>query len=404
MKRRGDGRTASRPAPQRLQQLDLLRGVAILLVLGSHMYRLAGSSNLPLPLRIWQQCGWCGVDLFFVLSGFLVSGLLFSEYQRHGTLRVGRFLIRRGLKIYPSFYVFMSVTVLGLVLPAIAPHTFSRIGLLRELLFIQNYGTRIWPHTWSLAVEEHFYLSVALLLWLCARRANRGDDPFRRVVPSCLAVMVVCLLLRVWALYPSFTPTRHAQATHLRADALAFGLLLSYAYNVHGDALAAWVRRWRQPMAVFSAVAIGTTAVVPLYSPLMQIPGLTWLYLGCGGVLLLTVYFYPSGNARVARLFGPLAAVGRNSYSIYLWHIPMSEWLHPVTSRLSGPYAIWAGLAIFCGGAIAVGVGMAALVEFPVLRVRDRLFPSLGSAVRLPAVADTASPGAALSAPTGAKP
>ena len=371
--------------PRRLQQLDLLRGIAVLLVIGAHLYRLAGSSDLPFPLATWRKCGWFGVDLFFVLSGFLVSGLLFSEYQRHGALRVGRFLVRRGLKIYPSFYVFMTVSVLGLAIPAMAPHTFSRAGLLRELLFIQNYGPRIWPHTWSLAVEEHFYLSVALLMWFCVRRARRGADPFAVVVPACLTVMTVCLLLRTLALYPAFRPVTPAYATHLRADALAFGLLLSYFYNVHGPALAAWVRRWRWPIAIFSAAAISTTATIPVLSPVMQIPGLTWLYLGCGGALLLTVYFYPAGNRRVARWLSPLAAVGRNSYSIYLWHIPMIEWLEPLTDGITGPYAIWAGLMVVAGSAIAVGTGMAALVEFPVLRVRDKLFPSLGTAVRPPA-------------------
>ena len=59
----------------------------------------------------WVNFGWVGVDLFFVLSGFLVSGLLFQEYQRHGKIRVGRFLIRRGFKIYPSFYVFIAAVI-----------------------------------------------------------------------------------------------------------------------------------------------------------------------------------------------------------------------------------------------------------------------------------------------------
>ena len=85
----------------RIKQLDVLRGIAIVLVLGSHM----PASDL------WSQIGWVGVDLFFVLSGFLVSGLLFNEYKKHGQIRLGRFLIRRGFKIYPAFYFLILVTI-----------------------------------------------------------------------------------------------------------------------------------------------------------------------------------------------------------------------------------------------------------------------------------------------------
>src|SRR5215471_3658603 len=79
----------------RNQSLDALRCIAVLLVLGLH---------LPY-YRVWGTLGWIGVDLFFVLSGFLISGLLFQEYKKTGSINFKRFLIRRGLKIYPSFYL-----------------------------------------------------------------------------------------------------------------------------------------------------------------------------------------------------------------------------------------------------------------------------------------------------------
>src|SRR5258706_12209135 len=93
----------------RNQALDILRGIAILIVLGRHLFFLP--TDLPPPadlfFRTWIRCGWAGVDLFFVLSGFLVSGLLFQEFARNGNVAVSRFLIRRGFKIYPAFYVFL---------------------------------------------------------------------------------------------------------------------------------------------------------------------------------------------------------------------------------------------------------------------------------------------------------
>src|SRR5208337_3375533 len=98
----------------RLRELDVLRGLAILLVLGHHM----GAVPLHTPgivlvvLDLWRQAGWVGVDLFFVLSGFLVSGLLFQEYRMDGQVSLGRFLLRRGFKIYPAFYTLLLVTVI----------------------------------------------------------------------------------------------------------------------------------------------------------------------------------------------------------------------------------------------------------------------------------------------------
>src|SRR5512135_1473672 len=104
-----DGTGAPRASGGRLVSLDVLRCLAVLLVIGRHM--------APPPTRIapvrwfidtWHQGGWIGVDLFFVLSGFLISGLLYRDLSKNGSLGVGRFLIRRGLKIYPAFYVLLA--------------------------------------------------------------------------------------------------------------------------------------------------------------------------------------------------------------------------------------------------------------------------------------------------------
>src|SRR5262249_60135649 len=104
-----------------------------------------------------HRIGWMGVDLFFVLSGFLVSGVLFREYQRHQGLQVGRFLARRGFKIYPGFYLLLLATwAMG---ASAGPRgAITTPQLLREAFYLQSYVPGFWSHTWSLAVEEHFYL------------------------------------------------------------------------------------------------------------------------------------------------------------------------------------------------------------------------------------------------------
>ena len=130
---------------QRNTGLDLLRCIAVWLVLIRHLPNPANAI-----LKTIQVGGWIGVDIFFVLNGFLVAGLLFEEHKKTGNTRIGRFLIRRGLKIYPAFWAMILVTVL-------VEHS-NVATIVNELLFIQNYRSGLWTHTWSLAVEEHFYL------------------------------------------------------------------------------------------------------------------------------------------------------------------------------------------------------------------------------------------------------
>src|SRR5438094_1957785 len=140
------------------RRLDILRAVAVLVVMGRHV------EYCP-P---WHQAGWIGVDLFFVISGFLISGLLFNDYKAHGAIGLSNFYIRRGLKIYPAFYTLIFFTVAVILIQHMS---LSRRQALDEVLFLQNYFAGLWPHTWSLAVEEHFYILLPLLLCWMVRRA-----------------------------------------------------------------------------------------------------------------------------------------------------------------------------------------------------------------------------------------
>lgn len=135
--------------------LDVLRGLAVLLVLGRHGREMP--ADLPAGVRdffsLWLQMGWVGVDLFFVLSGFLVSGLLMREHASYGRINALRFVVRRGFKIYPLFWCLITAT--ALVRP-VRDEPLPAGQLLAELFFVQNYFDGLWNHTWSLAVEEHF--------------------------------------------------------------------------------------------------------------------------------------------------------------------------------------------------------------------------------------------------------
>src|SRR5881394_2769913 len=164
-------------SPHRSKELDCLRFVAVFLVLFRHLPALPDNLTeaLRVPAHLLTEAGWARVDLFFVLSGFLISGLLFREHQQYRRIDFKQFIVRRGLKIYPAFYCLIAATV-GIAVLNRWNLPWKRI--FAEVFFVQNYFIGLWSHTWSLAIEEHFYLLLPLLLMALARINQRNEDPF----------------------------------------------------------------------------------------------------------------------------------------------------------------------------------------------------------------------------------
>src|SRR6266704_4580413 len=130
----------------RNHSLDVLRGGAILLVIGFHLD----------PFGVWRG-GFVGVDLFFVLSGFLISGLLFRDFTNHGQIQLIGFWLRRAFKILPPLYIFLALMAVLML----AFHLYPGAKFLAAVFFFSNYladpnqaGVFV-GHTWSLAIEEH---------------------------------------------------------------------------------------------------------------------------------------------------------------------------------------------------------------------------------------------------------
>jgi len=347
--------------------LDLLRFLAVLLVVGRHMYIPKDAGFI---LRAWKTGGWVGVDLFFVLSGFLVSGLLFREQKRNHSLNVTRFLIRRGFKIYPAFWFMLAFTLL------VWNRTETKIppqGLFGELFFLQNYLGSLWNHTWSLAVEEHFYLAIALLFGIASSR--KCHNPFAWVPTAFALIGTACLILRIatqwWVPDHSFAAC--VQPTHLRVDALFFGVLLSY-WTHHADLE---VRLRAVPSLVL--VALGAALLAPAFIfPLenerwIVVFGVILFYLGAGCWLMAGVRL----RASRSRLLGFFGALGATSYSIYLWHMPVNVWGTTSVAQYLGLRSFGAYFSLYIIGTFGVGYLLSRLIEWPTLGMRDRLFPSL---------------------------
>jgi len=372
----------------RLAGLDLLRALAVLLVIGRHAAPHVTSEASPWQgvLEVWQRGGWVGVDLFFVLSGFLIAGVLFTEHRVHGRIDYGRFLLRRGCKIYPAFWVLLATTAAYGCYVGRPP---SGAQLASELLYVQNYWPGWLPHTWSLAVEEHFYLVLPLLLlWLGRRRTApppSGVVPFAALPAVVFGLAVACLSLRCITAngHTQFDHHRHLFPTHLRIDSLLFGVLLSWAWHCGGRGMA-WL--WRAPRSLCTLAGIALLApafVLPLErSWFLHTFGVVLCYLGSG--LLLLAALGLSGSGRMVRGF---AWIGAHSYSIYLWHIPVRI----ASDRLLAAAPAALQFTVYLLGSLVLGVVMGKLVETPVLRLRDRWFPSR-SAGTPPRPANTAPP------------
>jgi peptidoglycan/LPS O-acetylase OafA/YrhL len=325
-------------------------------------------------LATWARGGWIGVDLFFVLSGFLVSGLLFAEYRMHGRVSIARFYVRRGWKIYPSFFTMILVTIL------IRPFFKGPIGrgqILSEALFLQSYMDGIWNHTWSLSVEEHFYVILPIFL-LTLLRLNRGArSPFHSIPTIAVVLAATSLFARIINYYyraDAYSVTTHLFPTHLRMDSLFFGVAIAFFYEFHRTVFIDRLWRWRRHL-----IGLGSLLLTPAFlwrleaNPVVNTVGLTVFYVGSGMLLVGVILCRAPTN----RLILWLAALGTFSYSIYLWHMPMMEWGLPAIEKILGTKPYFAiRLCLYLVGSMILGVAMAKLIEFPALRIRDRWFPS----------------------------
>jgi peptidoglycan/LPS O-acetylase OafA/YrhL len=355
----------------RNKRLDILRCIAVLLVIIHH-------GNIS---SFFARVGWTGVDLFFVLSGFLISGLLFSEYKKRGSISFKRFFIRRGLKIYPAFYVFLLVTVLfSLIVLHVGTST---ARLMHEMFFVQNYWYGVWDHTWTLGIEEQFYIFLPVLLLLLMRISSNQQEPFLALPWIILLAALLCMVSRATSVYWGIPNYHRAYtATHDRIDSLFFGVLLGYLYHFRPHVLELMTRSTMNRLAIIgvSVLSLSSAYFLPRDTKVFSVFGFSLLYVGYGGVLLLSLYvrgFLPANLTKLVEKIGDcFAYVGKYSYSIYLWHGPTNAWFPGLIRRiLHFPTGHYGRFAVYLVGSLVIGITMSKLIEYPVLRLRDKLFP-----------------------------
>jgi peptidoglycan/LPS O-acetylase OafA/YrhL len=352
-------------------ELDFLRGIAIIAVMGYHFHTVAtGFRVIPIIQYPFTHFGREGVNLFFTLSGFLVGGLLLRQYASTGVIDARRFIVRRIFKIWPAYYVLIAFHMVA------GRHPLSTFAV-QNLTHLQNYlGTSI-SQTWSLAVEEHFYLLLPALLLLFARWKLRANAILAMLGLICLAVLIGrSIVVANGGLDAAFFQTQY------RIDSLLAGVMLAAVYWMKPDLY----RRLAQKKGMLLAIVaflVAWLAFATRHDALDESIGYT--IQSAGYVALIVLMLEHTGAMARIWLFRAIAWVGVYSYGIYLWHsiaFAPADILIAKTSALGLPaLVIWAlALAFQITIAISAGYITTRLVEFPFLLLRNALFPAQGVA------------------------
>ncbi len=384
---------------RRFLQLDLLdnrfaalHGMRVLAIVSVVQYHVTSiftyEAKLPVD-RNWVATSmsvFFGMDLFFVLSGFLIGSILLRSVETSGFINVRRFWLRRAFRTFPAYYVVLTSLALAFGLTAA-----QRRHLPLEYLYLTNYVplhradvVMLWG--WSLALEEQFYLSVPLLFFLLHKLRSDGA---RLAVLAVFWLSALVARLVLFRLHPQWSPVTVYEElyfkTHTRFDTLIAGIVLAYIQH-----------RWRAPIARWlerpgarALLAMPSLACLWL---LMQ----PWMF-GEEHVLLVRIFSWGTvtsvmylgwvllllnggdgwiQRALAAPFWRKIATLG---YGVYLVHIPMCDRViaplahHLVQVRNWPMVAVWplSVLALVLVSLVA-SYGLHVLVEKPALRLRDR--------------------------------
>lgn len=359
---------------KRLRELDFLRGVAIVLVLLRHQYLFSYT----------QRMGWIGVDLFFVLSGFLVSGLLFKEYIKFGDIKAGKFLIRRGFKIYPIYFLFYPL----FLLPLWYDNKLYLPGIVSELFFYQNYVSTFGyanGASWSLAIEEHFYFGVTLLIWVAIHKKwitlNILTKTYRVELILGL-VMFTCLLLRLYN--NTFLPDLHDYnftMSHLRIDSLMAGVFFAVMYYFKRETLNKFIHSNKIILFIIMIIGVCWTPFLdPHTTYFVKTFGFLALYVSFS-ILLGFFVLLPKINFYLDKILGSffvntVSKIGYCSYSIYIIHALVNTLFERYCKAYDPGLHRFAAFAITSAISISIGMIMTHFIEDYFLKIRDKKFPN----------------------------
>ena len=354
-----------------LPSIDSLRALAVLAVIIYHV----DVNYLP--------GGFLGVDLFFVLSGYLISSLIIKEYRKTGSLNLYNFYIRRARRLLPAVYFMITIGLVVMVLfnevllrkshlDAIFGYIYSSNWwyIFHKLDYFDSFGAQSpFKHLWSLAIEEQFYMIFPLLFLLINRKKKSKDGTYKlnkNFLYVVLGLILVSLIAHI-LLFDINNISRIYFGTDTRAFSLLVGVVGAILYPM--EKLHAKETPQQNIMySVVSLVSIATLITVMIYTSEYN----TWLYRG--GFLLVAILglivIISSGKQHtlMSRLlsFKPVVFIGKISYSLYLWHFTILVLTTPV-SEIGNPNIIFVILRIILTFALATASYV--FVETPIRKL-----------------------------------
>lgn len=333
-------------SPRTVPSLDGLRAISVMLVILAH---IAGTRNFPIPQISYLHIGTLGVRVFFVISGYLITGILLSDLRKTGDIDLKRFYFRRTMRLFPAAWVF--ITTAG-ILGSLGLLTLSHYDLLFAYTYTSNYYQRISSaigHLWSLATEEQFYLLWPLTLKLL------GIGRSRRFLIGLLIAAPIFRMLSM-ALAPALEFLKWS-------DSLGTGCLLALTHKE----LAANPRYQR----LLSSTWMTVMPFITLAANHIPSTKLTWLFgetIQNVTIAILIHWSIRNSKSAVGRFLNLpiMASLGVLSYSLYLWQQLFSVF---------GVRSVLSSFPVNVLMMLATALASYVLIEKPFLRLREKMEP-----------------------------
>ena len=343
---------------------DGLRGLAVLAVVIYHLTKVKTWRLLP--------GGYIGVDVFFVLSGFLITCLLLEEWSANGKIDFKRFYVRRILRLLPALVVCL---IVGFALYCFIDPSRWKAGVKQALVvlfylsnWVRAFGNRSFMgwfgHTWSLSVEEQFYLTWPLLfvflLWNCRAKP--------KAALWLLILIAGVMFYRASLSFVGWSYQRLYNGADTRADTLLMGCLGAFCFN-GGLLQGRWIV-WADKIAIGAGLILVCSCVVTLAptDPRLYIWGLPLITLIA--TALIFALAHSDSQSGVVRFlsFKPLVWLGRLSYAIYLWHMV----LFSASRELWPDLSLWVRTPLCIALTLVVAWGSFVWIETPFLSLKKR--------------------------------
>jgi peptidoglycan/LPS O-acetylase OafA/YrhL len=343
--------------------LDGLRAVAVIAVLGAH-FGFLGQNSVA------------GVDLFFVISGFLITSLLVQERDRHGAVSLRQFWARRALRLCPALGCAIALALLVSLAASPAVRHQTVVGLPWVLLYVGNWARALTGgqalgllgHTWSLAIEEQFYIVWPILVCVWVSRVAR-----RRTAALVLGLLAVLdSVYFVWALHAWGASGFYRTDTHAMGLLAGCALALFVDQRVHGPAAPHRAERANASLQMVGGAGLALFGIVCIAPALGTTESAKMLVIATAASVLLVASMVLAPACGLSRAFAGRVPrwVGRRSYGIYLYHAPLAAVF------VATPLVHGVAHSATAAGCIAASVALAAAsyrwVELPFLRRKGR--------------------------------